>query len=70
MAGSYYAVSAKVHAMYGRRMTSEDYRQLMGKRTLSEAASFLQNHSGYREPLSGLNTSNIHRGNRTAKLLC
>lgn len=63
MAGSYYAVSAKVHAMYGRRMTSEDYRQLMGKRTLSEAASFLQNHSGYREPLSGLNTSSIHREN-------
>jgi vacuolar-type H+-ATPase subunit C/Vma6 len=57
----YYAVSAKVHALYGRRMTGEDYRQLMTKKTVSEAAAFLQSHKGYREKLAGLNTNKLHR---------
>lgn len=61
MSSAYYAVSAKVHALYGRRMTGEDYRQLMSKRSLPEAAAFLQSHPGYRECLSGLPTANIHR---------
>lgn len=58
---SYYAVSAKVHALYGRRMTQEDYRQLLSKQTVSEAAAFLKNHPGYAESLSGLGTDVIHR---------
>ena len=58
---SYYAVTAKVHALYGRRMTREDYHQLMAKKTVPEAAAFLQNHPGYRDRLAGLQTSNIHR---------
>jgi V/A-type H+-transporting ATPase subunit C len=58
---SYYAVSAKVHALYGHRMTEEDYRQLTSKKTVPEAAAFLQAHPGYRSQLAGLNTSNIHR---------
>lgn len=58
---SYHAVSAKVHALYGRRMTQEDYRQLMGKPTVAEAAAFLKNHPGYAQSLSGLGTGSIHR---------
>lgn len=61
MPAPYYAVSAKVHALYGRRMTQDDYRQLMSKRSVPEAAAFLQSHSGYRNHLAGLNTSKIHR---------
>lgn len=61
MPTSYHAVSAKVHALYGCRMTSEDYRQLMAKKNLSEAATFLQSHRGYRQQLASLNSSNIHR---------
>lgn len=60
-AASYYAVSAKVHALYGGRMTQEDYRQLLSKKTVSEAAAFLQGHRGYKGRLAGINTSSIHR---------
>ncbi len=58
---SYTAVAAKVRAMYGCRMTPEDYRQLKSKRSISEAASFLQAHPGYRRELAGMNVSDIHR---------
>ena len=58
---SYTAIAAKVRAMYGCRMTPEDYRQLMSKQSISEAASFLQSHPGYRRELSGMNVSGIHR---------
>ncbi len=61
MPAAYYAVSAKVHALYGRRMTGEDYRQLMSKKTVPEAAAFLQAHPGYRDYLSGLSAASIHR---------
>lgn len=58
---SYTAIAAKVRAMYGCRMTPEDYRQLMSRQSISEAASFLQSHPGYRRELSGMNVSGIHR---------
>ena len=58
---SYYAIAAKVHALYGRRMKHEDYRQLMTRRTIPEAAVFLQNHPGYRDRLAGINTQTVRR---------
>lgn len=58
---SYTAVAAKVRAMYGCRMTPEDYHQLMSKQSISEAASFLQVHPGYRRELSGMSVAGIHR---------
>ena len=61
MPSAYYAVSAKVHALYGRRMQPEDYRLLTAKRTVPEAAAFLQAHPGYRDRLAGINTSSMHR---------
>ncbi len=61
MPRTYYAVAAKVHALYGRRMTGEDYRQLMAQGSLSQAAAFLQAHPGYRECLSGLSAGTVHR---------
>ena len=61
MPASYYAISAKVHALYGHRMTSEDYTYLMSRSTIPEAAAFLQAHPGYRDRLAGLNTTDIHR---------
>lgn len=58
---SYYAVSAKVHALYGRRMTIEDYRQLLSKKTISEAAAFLKEHPGYAQGLCALGSGMLHR---------
>lgn len=57
----YIALSAKVRALYGGRMTAEDYRQLMAKRTLPEAVAFLQGHRGYAAALAGITPSGIHR---------
>ena len=54
MAGNaYLAVAAKVRAMYGGRMTGEDYGQLMGKTTIPQAAAFLQSHRGTEGSLRG-----------------
>ena len=70
MSASYYAVNAKVRALYGRRMTAEDYRLLQEKRTIPEAAAFLQAHPGYRDRLSGLNTVSMHREMLEIALRC
>ena len=35
------AVLAKARALYGRRLRAEDYRRLMGCRTMSELAAAL-----------------------------
>lgn len=61
MPNAYVAISAKVRAMYGGRMTAEDYRLLMEKKTLPEAAAFLQSHRGYSRGLAGLRTAGIRR---------
>ena len=61
MPATYYAVAAKVRALYGRRFTGEDYRLLMSKTTIPEAAAFLQAHPGYRDQLAGYNTAQLHR---------
>ncbi len=61
MSASYYAISAKVHALYGKRMTEEDYHQLMERQSIQEAAVFLQTHPGYRTALSGINPITAHR---------
>lgn len=45
----------------GGRMTGEDYRQLMGKTTIPQAAAFLQSHRGYRRELAGLHPEGLHR---------
>ncbi len=58
---AYTAVAAKVRAMYGCRMTPEDYRQLMSQRTIPQAAAFLAGHRGYRDSLYGLPAQDIHR---------
>ena len=36
------AVLAKVRALYGKRLTENDYTQLMGKKTVGEVAAYLK----------------------------
>ena len=66
---SYHAVSAKVRALYGRRMTQEDYRQLLSKRTVAEAAAFLKSHPGYAQSLLSFDTGTAHREDLESALL-
>lgn len=35
------ALTAKVHAMYGRRLTPQHYRELLHKQTVGEIAAYL-----------------------------
>lgn len=61
-------IIAKALAMYGKRLTDEDYRNLMACQTVGEVASYLKNRTVYRKTLAGINENNIHRGQLEARL--
>ncbi len=55
-------VLAKARAMYGRRLTEKQYRDLLACHTVSEIAAYLKNNTSYQRVLSGINETDIHRG--------
>lgn len=55
------AILAKVRAMYGQRLTPEDYMELLHKQTVGDAASYLKNETHYREVLAQVQEAQIHR---------
>ena len=62
------AILAKARAMYGRRLTNEDYKELLACQTVSDVASYLKNHTAYNKTLAGINETMIHRGQLEARL--
>ena len=56
------AIPAKARAKYGRRLTSEDYNNLIHCKTVAEVANYLKSNTYYNDVLSQLNEHNIHRG--------
>lgn len=56
------ALTAKVHAMYGRRLTQQNFRELVRKQTVSEIASYIKQQTAYAPLLRDVNESLIHRG--------
>ena len=40
--GNYYATVAKTRAMYGKRVTAEDYSELASKHSVAEIADYLK----------------------------
>ena len=56
------AVNAKARAIYGKRLTTADYRELMRQRTVSDVASYLKTNTSYAKVLSGISETQIHRG--------
>lgn len=56
------AMSAKAKAMYGNRIKEADYTQLIQKRSVADVASYLKHETYYRNTLSLINESSIHRG--------
>ena len=56
------ATVVKARAMYGRRLTANDYRELVNKRTVAEAAEYLKKNTHFSKALSTINTANVHRG--------
>lgn len=57
-----YALSAKVRAMYGQRLTPQNYKELLRKQTVNEVAAYLKQQTSYNRLLSDINENLIHRG--------
>ncbi len=59
---SHNATVAKAKAMHGKRLTPNDYRELMNRRTVAEAADYLKKNTHFRKALASIDVSNVHRG--------
>lgn len=60
-------VLAKARTMYGRRLTQNDYNELLKCRNVSEVAGYLKNNTIYSHALAGIVESEIHRGQLEAR---
>ena len=61
-------ILAKARAMYGRRLTRTNYRELLECRSVSEVAAYLKNQTSYGTVLAGVNENDIHRGQLEVRL--
>ncbi len=61
-------ILAKARAMYGRRLTRTNYRELLECRSVSEVAAYLKNQTSYGAVLAGVNENDIHRGQLEVRL--
>lgn len=57
-----HAVIEKAKAMYGKRITKQQYQEMFRCRTVPELASYLKNDTAYREILLGVEETHLHRG--------
>ena len=55
------AVLAKARALYGRRLRADDYRRLMGCRTMTELAAALKEYPLYADALAEVNPQYARR---------
>lgn len=56
------AILAKARAMYGKCLKDSDYHNLAECRSVSEIAAYLKQRTNYSSVMSGLNETEIHRG--------
>lgn len=59
---NYNATVAKIMAIYGKRVTPQDYAEMMNKQSVSEAAEYLKKNTHYSSVLSSIDTNTVHRG--------
>lgn len=59
---SFPATVASIRAVYGRRLRLQQYRELMAMHSVPEIAAYLKNTAAYREHLSAIEPTMIHRG--------
>jgi len=62
------AVLAKVRALYGRRLTADDYRQLLLQKSVGEVAAYLKG-TAYAQTLREVREDLVHRG-QLENLVC
>lgn len=58
----YGGISGKIHALYGRRLTPEDFQKIRNMNSVAEIASFLRVHPGWSGALQAMPGGEIHRG--------
>ncbi|MDR1794774.1 MAG: V-type ATPase subunit [Erysipelotrichaceae bacterium] len=56
------AMSAKIMAMFGKRLRDSDYESLLNKKSIGEVASYLKSQTYFSSALKDINESAIHRG--------
>lgn len=59
---NYNATVAKIMAIYGKRVTPQDYAEMMNKQSVSEAAEYLKKNTHYSSVLASIDTNTVHRG--------
>lgn len=62
------ALIAKISAIYGKRLTKEDYDTLLQMKNLSQIVLYLKNHPAYKNTLYDIDEKTIHRGHLEAIL--
>lgn len=55
------AVLAKARAMYGKRLTAQNYTDLLACRTVNEAAAYLKAHTAYADAFEGVTMGSLRR---------
>lgn len=55
------AILSKTRAMFGKRLTEEDYKNMLAKSSVGQIAAYLKKHPGYSNILSNVNEGTIHR---------
>lgn len=55
------AVLAKARALYGKRLTSRNYSEMLSCRTVPEIAAYLKNRTPYAAELEGITPQVVHR---------
>ncbi len=56
------ATVARTKAMHGKMLKDSDYKELAGRRSVSEAAEYLKKSTHYSGALANVNTATVHRG--------
>lgn len=56
------ALSTKVHAMFGKRLTDANYKELTRKQSVGEIAAYLKQQTFYAGTLHDVNESSVQRG--------
>ena len=56
------AMIAKVQGLFAKRLNSRHYKELVGKRSIPEIASYLKKETYFSAVLEGINEQAIHRG--------
>lgn len=62
MKRNYNATIAKIMAIYGKRVTPNDYSEMINKKTVADIAEYLKKNTYYSNLLSSVDTHTVHRG--------